>query len=147
MPILLFAFTLTVLDVAIYGLMFSSHAFFVKGFSISSAAAVGGYQVIFRVVYLQAMLQLAAICLAYRYLRSPGYIAVIVCAVISFLAVALTVLNANLITVWVLFSPNIVSWELAEGFVLLLSVTVSWLATAVIWPIRAPVFEKVKLVK
>ena len=134
MPVLLFAFALTALDLATYGLLFTAHAALIKGFSLADSAQVGGIQVFFRVVYLQVPLQIAALAFAFKKIRAPGYTVAILCAVVPMLAVAMVFLDTDLTSLWRVFAQNPLEWDLAEGIVLAVSLTVAWFVSAAIRP-------------
>jgi hypothetical protein len=134
MPILLFVFALTALGLAFYGLLYSVHAMLVKGFAMSEAAQAGGLQIAARLLYFQFPIQFAATVFVFKVIFSPRYVVAVFCAVIAFLISVSIFLRISLYSVWGFFIPNPLQWDMAEGFVLLLSVTMAWLATAAIRP-------------
>lgn len=134
MPVLLFAIALTAVDVAIYGLLFAAHGFLVNGFTVAGSMQVGGTQILFRLLYLQAFVQVVTLLLAFKYFHAPRYLVGLLCAVVPFLVVALVALDAQATSLWRFFVSNPLAWSLAEGLALLVSFTGAWFATAAIRP-------------
>lgn len=134
MPIFLFVIALAAVDLAAYGLLYTVHAMLVKGFAFSEAAQSGGMQIAGRLWYLQFPLQIVALGVAFKIMRTPRYVVAILCAVVPLLVVVMIFRSPGLFSLWQIFVPNPLAWNLAEGFVLVLSVTVAWLATASIRP-------------
>ena len=128
-------FAVSVIDLAIFSVIYSIHVIIFKEFSLNEAMKVGGYAAVSRIVYGQFIFQMAILGLIYYFTKSLKYIATVAISTLSLIASYLIFLGeVNLLP---LFNPLYLN-SMGAGFAIVLSTSSAWLIYKYMFENSAP---------
>jgi hypothetical protein len=131
------AFAVSVIDLAMYGLVYSGDAMLAGNFGLGEATKVGGTEVIARLYFLQLPVQIVLLSLSYRWLRRAFMpVSVLVACVSSFFIFAVvTGFGPSNYARFFLLECTIFGCHVSPGLAVLTS---SGTAAGLVWLIARP---------
>jgi len=125
----------SIVDLAIFGFIYSIHSMFFKEFPLNDALKVGGTAVLIRIIYGQFILQTISLCLIYYFNKSLKFLPTVVISSLSLIASFAIILGK--VNVLLIFKPIHLN-NIGAGFAIIISITVAWLAYKYLYKRNTP---------
>jgi len=115
--------TLVAFDLAIFFVVYLLHSLIFKGFPVFDSIAKGGYAILWRLISLQIIIQIALL-FSLSLFKWHKNLLILLLAVIGSLIIAISIVYSPSLIPRLVTLPN--REEIGEGFALVFSMTMAW---------------------